>query len=71
MAYQVFVSSTSKDLEGEREAVLAAILKLDGFAPIAMEKFGAAPPRRRPPRPQDDIARAPYPRAIDEPGKRP
>jgi hypothetical protein len=41
MVYQVFISSTSKDLAEHRGAVVAAILGLDGFAPIAMENFGA------------------------------
>jgi tetratricopeptide (TPR) repeat protein len=41
MVYRVFLSSTSQDLVAEREAVLAAIAGLDGFAPIAMENFGA------------------------------
>ena len=41
MTYKVFLSSTSQDLVAEREAVLAAIAGLDGFAPIAMENFGA------------------------------
>lgn len=41
MVYRVFLSSTSKDLTDYREAVLAAIGGMDGFAPIAMENFGA------------------------------
>src|SRR5687768_4087942 len=41
MTYKVFLSSTSQDLIAHREAVLAAIGGLDGFAPIAMENFGA------------------------------
>jgi tetratricopeptide (TPR) repeat protein len=41
MAYQVFLSSTSKDLVAEREAVEQAIRGLDGFVSIAMENFGA------------------------------
>ena len=41
MVYRVFLSSTSQDLAAYREAVLAAIAGLDGFAPIAMENFGA------------------------------
>lgn len=39
--YQIFVSSTFKDLEQEREAVLNAILKLNQF-PAGMEIFPAA-----------------------------
>ena len=38
--YQVFVSSTFKDLKGERQAVLNAILKLNQF-PAGMEIFPA------------------------------
>lgn len=41
MTYRVFLSSTSKDLVLHRAAVERAILGLDGFAPIAMEHFGA------------------------------
>ena len=41
MVYRVFLSSTSQDLVAHREAVLAAVAGLDGFAPIAMENFGA------------------------------
>jgi hypothetical protein len=41
MVYRVFLSSTSKDLAAHREAAERAILSLDGFAPIAMENFGA------------------------------
>lgn len=39
--YQVFVSSTYKDLSGERAAVIQAILGLDHF-PAGMELFPAA-----------------------------
>lgn len=38
--YQIFVSSTFKDLREEREAVLNAILKLNQF-PAGMELFPA------------------------------
>jgi len=38
--YQIFVSSTLKDLKDEREAVLNAILKLNQF-PAGMELFPA------------------------------
>ena len=41
MAYQVFLSSTSKDLAAYREAVHRGIDGLDGFDPIRMESFGA------------------------------
>ncbi len=41
MVYQVFISSTSKDLVEHRKAVVSAIMGLDGFAPIAMDDFGA------------------------------
>jgi tetratricopeptide (TPR) repeat protein len=41
MVYRVFLSSTSQDLVTHREEVLAAIVRLDGFDPIAMENFGA------------------------------
>ena len=41
MVYRVFLSSTSQDLVEQREAVLAAIVRLDGFEPIGMENFGA------------------------------
>src|ERR1043165_7627105 len=39
--YQVFVSSTFRDLAAERQAVLNAILQLDHF-PVGMEAFPAA-----------------------------
>lgn len=38
--YQVFVSSTYKDLEKERASIIEALLKAD-FFPVAMENFGA------------------------------
>lgn len=38
--YQIFVSSTFKDLKNEREAILTAILKLNQF-PAGMELFPA------------------------------
>ena len=41
MVYRVFLSSTSQDLADHREEVLAAIVRLDGFEPIAIENFGA------------------------------
>jgi Domain of unknown function (DUF4062) len=41
MVYRVFLSSTSKDLATHRDAVERAILRLEGFAPIVMENFGA------------------------------
>ena len=41
MVYKVFLSSTSKDLAAHRQAVERAISGLEGFAPIAMENFGA------------------------------
>ena len=74
MVYRVFLSSTSQDLVAHREEVLAAIVRLDGFEPIAIENFGAradtaaiAMTTRRP------CPRGPSwcIRATDEPGKRP
>ena len=40
--YQIFVSSTYKDLKEERAGVISAILRL-GCIPVAMEQFPAAP----------------------------
>ncbi len=39
--YQIFISSTSKDLEDYRSAVFEAINKLSGFHAVRMEDFGA------------------------------
>ena len=38
--YQVFVSSTFRDLEGERQSVLNAVIELEHF-PASMEAFPA------------------------------
>lgn len=39
--YQVFVSSTYKDLKEERLAVIQYLLKM-GFIPVGMEQFPAS-----------------------------
>lgn len=39
--YQVFISSTSRDLSACRQAVFEAINQLDGFHAVRMEAFGA------------------------------
>lgn len=39
--YQVFVSSTYKDLKEERMAVIRLLLKM-GFIPVGMEQFPAS-----------------------------
>ena len=41
MAYPVFLSSTSRDLQPYRDTVRDAIAGLDGFEVVAMEDFGA------------------------------
>lgn len=40
--YQIFISSTYKDLKEERSGVITALLKI-GCIPVAMEQFPAAP----------------------------
>jgi hypothetical protein len=41
MVDKVFLSSTGKDLAGNREIAERAISRLGGFIPIDMENFGA------------------------------